>query len=978
MSAPATSFLLPIEITLDPDAATVAPMTETYEVGAKYNNFDNISDFVKTLLFHVLPVPVFNGKDSPREPALWIPGNSMNGDKGPIRDYKVMAIGKMAGVEENRYQRNFIGNSGKLIQEVAAEIGVSIDDWYVTNVVRFLPPDGGKTLKGQHIQDGMFLLAQEIAIIRPKYILLFGADAVKAMFGKHCTLEKVRSTVFYMRGVRGIGQIPETLNDTHEAEKEYGIKIYPTIHPAHVLREVCLRPGFVSDMAKFAVLSSGKDIAASNEKLDYKFVKTSSELEAVVNRVSALNCFELSVDCEWGGDDPYRGALRSIQFSWAPNTSCVVILKERYGIDAQSLDERMKMLTLLKQLFSKKGMKLIGHNFRSDAKWLEYLGIPVMKNFFFDTMLADHVLNENAEHGLESCSVRYTTMGRYDWALTKWLSENHYNKKKMKQLGFMEVPDELFLPYAASDPDCTFRIYKVLAKELEKPALGELKELFYKIIMPCNLPIHEIEMTGIQADRERMVDLVWKYNSKKNELEEELKAVTGRPEFNPRSIPQTKDLLFKQLGLMPFKTTEKPSRMWEDIINLPLEIREKLNPSTDSESLEALACDDKTGTVSLLRDFKVIDQVTKNFLRLPDSKEYGDDEFSEGLVGKTDPDGRLRTSLSQMSETGRQKSYDPNLQNLPKKQDSELSRIMGEDVPKIRSCFVAPDGHVIIEADYDSAEIYTLGYLGMCPKLVMDARGDLHSRGVVTGMGVPKWPGYEEYKKPPKEWKEEHEALRIAQKAVNFGIFYLRGAKAIAREITEATKGKIKCDFDMAQHMIDFFYITYPEIKSYVDICKKSVIKPGYITNAYGRRRRFFLKDDDDRSFIAAAQREACNTPIQGTVADTLNRALYNLYMWRYLFPNRAKYRILMAIHDAVLLEAPGEFLEVIINEVVPVCMTNSAVVPSWNHAGIWGPTESFKLNTNVEVGKRWGVKPTSEELRSAGVCDKLIERFVK
>jgi len=180
----------------------------------------------------------------------------------------------------------------------------------------------------------------------------------------------------------------------------------------------------------------------------------------------------------------------------------------------------------------------------------------------------------------------------------------------------------------------------------------------------------------------------------------------------------------------------------------------------------------------------------------------------------------------------------------------------------------------------------------------------------------------------------------------------------------------------MAQRMIDGFYLDYPEVKSYVEMCKNSVLNPGYITNAYGRRRRFYLGGSDDRSFVAAGQREAVNMPIQGTVADTINHALYNLYLWRHLFPGRARYRILLAIHDAVLLEVPGEDVGVVVEDVLPCCMTENARIPRWRPSSAWGPTEEFKLTTSIEVGIRWGAKATAEELKAAHVDDKWIAKF--
>ena len=296
-------------------------------------------------------------------------------------------------------------------------------------------------------------------------------------------------------------------------------------------------------------------------------------------------------------------------------------------------------------------------------------------------------------------------------------------------------------------------------------------------------------------------------------------------------------------------------------------------------------------------------------------------------------------------------------------------------VPSIRSAFMAPPGHAIVESDYKSAEIYAFGYLSNCMKLVSDAKSDLHARGAVTRMGAPKWNGYDEKKKPPDSWKKDYEHLRVASKAVIFGIFYQRGPASIAREVLDTTHGKIECTKQQAQGMIDAFYNDYPEGKAYVDLCKKCVVDPGYVSNAYGRRRRFYVKEDEpDHSFLAACERESVNMPIQGTVGDTLNVALYNFYLWKRRGVSKCQFKLLLPFHDAVMAEVPFEHVEEYVDTVVPLCMTEAAMIPRWKQAP-W-ETKTFKLETDTEVSLRWKVKNTPEDLLSAGMSEKLAKRF--
>lgn len=308
-------------------------------------------------------------------------------------------------------------------------------------------------------------------------------------------------------------------------------------------------------------------------------------------------------------------------------------------------------------------------------------------------------------------------------------------------------------------------------------------------------------------------------------------------------------------------------------------------------------------------------------------------------------------------------------------------------LPHIRSCFVAAPGHVIIEADYKSAEVFTMGYLSNEPKLVADARTDLHARGAVNYFGCPKWDGFDDQKVPPKDWLKEYKAPRVGAKTVNFGIPYQRGSKAIARQIVRETKGLIKCTKEMAQQFIDGFYNTYNGMRLYVAMCQACVINaPHHLANPYGRRRRF--TPSNDRSITAAMQREAVNFPIQSTVADTLNVALANFHLWRKMWPGRAVYKILLPVHDAVLLEVPGEYVGVVVDEVIPQCMTAGAEIPSWQPVPDWKPTTPFRLETDVEIFTRWGDTPDLKdkdqvdnfvsELRSRHVTDQWIKHFIE
>jgi uracil-DNA glycosylase family 4 len=971
-------YQLPANFELDPDALAMAPVAGSTEEPSIFDRYcaqlgyPSAEILAKVMLLNPVFMPVVDKKGNSTQPVLWLPGHTYgNAERGPIRHYDIMAVGKMPGPEELERQLNFAGPAGKLLRDIANSLGYhQLNNWYFTNIVRFIPPTVGKAaLPNLYVEICFPLLLQEIALVKPRILVLMGADAVKAVAGKHTTLSNMRSSVFVLRGPRGIRQPMENYA-LLEDKPEDATLVCATIHPAAVLRENGLMDGLTADLTRIRDLHIGRDPTVTDLKSrDYFYVRTHEELRGVVDAIfTQTGQIPIAVDCETGGRDFRTGLVRSIQFSWAPRTACVVILANTGGEQAQSSSERALMVNELRRLFTDPRAQLIFHNGRFEAKWLGHLGLEMINRFYFDTMLADHCLNANAEHGLEALSIRYTNMGRYDWELAEWVKA-HGGMAMVKERGYLDVPEDILLPYAACDTDCTWRCYRVLSETLERPENKQLRDLFFNVIMPCNAPLHEMERLGVLVDRDRLVELTHRFHERKERLVQHIRMRVGDDSFNPRSTQQKAKLLFENLGLPPYKTTGKPSRMWVDLT--PSEVVNS-TPAVDLETLEAIQANDKTGIVQLLHDFAVVDQVCKQFLTYEDGVEGG-------LIDYISSDGRIHTSFSQTSETGREKSSDPNCQNLPKAQEEELRRILGSDLPSIRSAFIAPQGSVIIEADYKSAEIFTLGYLSNCPKLIRDASSDLHARGAVNYFGAPRWKGFEEGKKPPGDWKEQYGAMRVAAKTINFGIAYQRGAKAVARAIIAETGGKLCPSPEEAQEFIDGFYNTYPEVRDYVDYCKTSVVQPGYVSNAYGRRRRFMAQSTDERGQLAAFEREAVNMPIQGTVADTLNAAISNMFRWRSMYAGRCNYRIILVVHDAVLIEVPGEEAHIVYNEVLPQCMTTMAVVPPWYP---WPHTirksEPFTLDVDREVYIRWGVKATKEELVARGVSTEHAELMTK
>lgn len=350
---------------------------------------------------------------------------------------------------------------------------------------------------------------------------------------------------------------------------------------------------------------------------------------------------------------------------------------------------------------------------------------------------------------------------------------------------------------------------------------------------------------------------------------------------------------------------------------------------------------------------------------------YMPQHFSRGLASCVDEDSRIRTRIGQLTDSGRYTSSGPNLMNQHKKMEAELRRIFAIDEKElravkgwsgktvkelvargllpaayaaIRSCFMAPPGMVMIEADYKQAELNVLAYASGDPGLIAimrDKSRDLHSEMAVRAFRLTC---------APSEVSKLHAELRVAAKAVVFGIAYGRGAAAIVRQLR--TDGII-ISVQEAQGMIDTFFTMFPLVYEYVQRCKRAIYDPGYVETAWGRRRYFH--PTSDRSINAGQEREAVNHRIQGTVAGCLDVALYNLRQYgRYVEPDLG-YEVVLPVHDAVLMYARPETAEHVIDTVLPVCMVHGAKVPIWD----------MTLSIDTDIKERWDDHFTEEELHA-------------
>lgn len=688
---------------------------------------------------------------------------------------EVMILGKMPWIEEAQERRNLVGASGAILSDLIRKAHLDGMSWYVTNLVKFKPPDEGTTLKAGWIADCKPLLHQELRIVRPKYILCLGADATKALLGPSYT-------VGYMEGRVVPFEFPVHL--AHDDEPEFHrCQVMTVLHPAEAAREPAKARIIERGVGRFALLVSGVDFDRAEEGLDHRLIDTyedavewAAEVEAELAARPRRDRL-VAWDAEWQGQHPgNRGSyLRTIQVAWAPKKAvCFKITHaggKRAFRDAQGRPALKRLAKLLNRFMG--GKRAVGHFLVSDLEWLNHYGIDPVASCevpldprkgkaawerlrggegWLDTAMMRHAIEETAPLGLEAVAMHYTTAPRYDIPMEDWIKKYCSERKITRAAleGYGDAPDDVLVSYACYDADVTLRAARQLLPLLDCDYEGNCCwEPFWEsmIALPVILEMHQ---NGVQVDRRRVDRLTEVFLTAKAALEEKIRDWAEWPEFNIRSHFEVREFLFgerlngkfdargrsvrlrppgaRSLHVTPLLDTSKPPRRWEDLRAKGLE--RQATPGTGKSILSILAQENQNvgEQIGWIRDHRFLDQVLKSVLRPPlvdadDGSWLVDDDglyaYDKGLAAAIDDDGRVRTHLYPTAETGRWKSARPNLQNISKSRDADYVRILGDRYKqKLRSILVARPGWALVEFDYTGAELYGMALLSGDAKMI--------------------------------------------------------------------------------------------------------------------------------------------------------------------------------------------------------------------------------------------------------------------
>jgi len=501
-----------------------------------------------------------------------------------------------------------------------------------------------------------------------------------------------------------------------------------------------------------------------------------------------------------------------------------------------------RVINALRPALTDPNIPKIAHNAIYDMVVLQRFGIDVAP-VVFDTMIAEWVIDSQSKNlGLKNLA--YARL-KDDAGRAIYMTpiSDLIGTGKNQRL-FSEVPIEQAAPYAASDAVMTRRLYDPLREELVQDGLVDLYQTLEIPLIPV---LASMERAGVVIDTRFLDEMSQQLAAQLHEIEEEIYALAGGyGTFNINSPKQLNDVLFGKLGL-PTRGLKKTAQGY----------------STDAATLDSLL--DAHPIVQKIIDFRELAKLKGTYV----------DALPQLINGQT---GRVHTSYNQTgTATGRISSSDPNLQNIP------IRTKIGREV---RRAFVAPPGKLLLGVDYSQVELRVLAHYSR-DETLLDAfrRGeDIHRATAAAVFGIPiDTVTYEQ---------------RSFAKRVNFGLIYGMGAFRLARD-SNMTRTE-------AEEFIKTYFGRFPRIQAYLDATKRQMVEAGYVETLLGRRRYFPQLDSASRQTERErrdAERAAINMPIQGTAADIMKIAMNNLY--RALIARGLQARILLQVHDELLLEAP-------------------------------------------------------------------------
>ncbi len=597
--------------------------------------------------------------------------------------------------------------------------------------------------------------------------------------------------------------------------------------------------------------------AYTAESSAYRAIVDETELNELVKRFEQGG--EFALDVETDSLDPMRARLIGISLSNAEGTAWYIPV-EAPDTDPLSPETIRKAID---RLLGNPDNLWIGQNLKYDYKVLLNWGIASVDCGLFDTMIAAWMIDSTGNNfGMDALAERYLNYRTI-----------HFGDVVEKGKSFESVPLEKALAYAAEDADITFRLYRHLKPELEKEGLIAC---FTDLEMPITRILVAMERAGIALDGEELIEYGKRLGEELDSIQAEIYSLCGR-EFNINSTKQLQEVLFQDRKLTPVKKT-------------------KTGYSTDTSVLQQLAAEDPVPDLILRH---------RGLAKLKST-------YVDTLPGEINPHtGRIHTSYQQTgTATGRLASKNPNLQNIPVKDDAGRA---------IRSAFIPKPGYKFISADYAQIELVVFAHLSGDEALSRAfAEGkDIHRQtaGLIFGIG---------------EEQVDAEQRRVA-KTINFGVIYGMSAFRLSNEL--------KIPRGDAARFIEAYFNQYPGVKRFMESTVAEAEQSNYVYSLMGHRRFVPGITSRNKTEKAGAERIAVNTPVQGSAADIVKQAMIDLD--KRLLSENLDATLLLQVHDELILEVKAEQVDRV-SKIVEEVMQSAVKL-------------SVPLKVSLEAGDSWG-----------------------
>ena len=559
---------------------------------------------------------------------------------------------------------------------------------------------------------------------------------------------------------------------------------------------------------------------------EYKLITGISDVQNLCNEIKANK--ELCFDTETTGLNPFNSEIIGISVSLEKSKAYYIHLFES--------ENKLDYIQMLKEVFEDANIKKIGQNIKFDMEVLGHAGISV-KGELFDTMIAHYILQPELKHNLDYLAETYL-------AYSPVSIETLIGSKGKGQLNMKDVEIDKLKEYASEDADITLQLAKILKKELQKQ---DLDKLAYDMEMPLIHVLTWMETSGVKLDRDALKTYSEKLTKDIISIREEIIQLAG-VDFNIASPKQLGEVLFDKLKIVdnPKKTKSKQY-------------------STSEETL--LAIRENHPIIHKILKYRSLTKLLSTYV--------------DALPKLINPNtGRVHTSFNQaIAATGRLSSNNPNLQNIP---------VREEEGREIRKSFIPDDRYILLSADYSQIELRLMAHMSDDKAMIeaFNQNEDIHA---ATAAKI--------YKIPVNEVSKEQ---RSRAKTANFGIIYGISAFGLAQRLYIPRTD--------AKALIDGYFHSYPGVHKYMSDSIKIARDKGYVETIMGRKR--YLKDINSRNGVVRgiAERNAINAPIQGSAADIIKLAMIKVF--REIEKQNLGAKMILQVHDELVLEVPQNEIE--------------------------------------------------------------------